>query len=62
MLGEGQQNTALENAPKIAYDDIERAFLQAADEAPPVPKENAPGSYERLMAGFAQLEARGKTL
>lgn len=61
MVGKDQPNTAFEHAQQIAYDDIERAFLGAASLEPKV-KENAPGSYERLMAGFAQLDARGKTL
>lgn len=61
MLGKNQPNTALDHAMQIAYDDIEAAFLGAASAEPKV-KENAPGSYERLIAGFRQLDARGKTL
>jgi hypothetical protein len=61
QLGKNQPNTALDHAQQLAFDDIERAFLGAAAAEPKV-KENAPGSYERLMSGFAQLEARGKTL
>lgn len=59
MVGKGEQNKPLEQASTIGFDDIERAFLGAASAQP---KENARGSYERLMSGFAQLEARGKTL
>ena len=61
MLGKNQPNTALDHARTIGYDDIERAFLGEIEEQPQV-KENAPGSYERLMAGFHQLDQRGKTL
>lgn len=62
QLDKNTPNTALDHAVKIGYDDIERAFLEAADAQPAAPKENAPGSYERLIQGFQQLEARGKTL
>lgn len=61
MLGKNQPNTALDHARQIGYDDIERAFLGEIEDQPTV-KENAPGSYERLMAGFHQLDQRGKTL
>lgn len=59
QLGKDEPNKAFEQAREIAYDDIEKAMLGAEAAKP---KENAPGSYERLMSGFAQLEARGKTL
>lgn len=55
MLAKGQENKAYENASKLAFDDIERALLGAAVAAP---KENAPGSYERLVKGFGQVNAR----
>jgi hypothetical protein len=59
MVEKGKPNPALDHFAKLGYDDIERAFLEGRQAAP---KENAPGSYERLMTGFKQLEARGKTL
>ena len=46
---------ALEEASTLAFDEIERAFLGAAEAKP---KENAPGSYERLVKGFGQVNAR----
>lgn len=54
-----EQDKAFEAVRGIAFDDIERTLLGAEAEKP---SENAPGSYERLMRGFSQLEARGKTL
>lgn len=57
QLGKNQPNTAFDHAQKLAFDDIERAFLGAQGEKP---KENRPGSYERLTAGFQQLNQRGK--
>lgn len=59
QLGKNQPNTAFENAKTLAMDEIERAFLGAQVDKP---LENKPGSYERLMSGFAQLNQRGKTL
>lgn len=59
QMGKDEPNKALESAREIAFDEVEKAML-GAEEAKP--KENARGSYERLMSGFAQLEARGKTL
>lgn len=46
MLDKGKENTAMKEAQTLGYDDIERALLGVA---PRGPKENAPGSYERLM-------------
>lgn len=59
QLGEKEENVAFNRAKEIAFDEIEKAMLGGHE---PVQHENAPGSYERLMGGFSQLEARGKTL
>lgn len=48
-MEKGKENTALTQATKISYDDIEAALLGAEVEKP---KENGVGSYERFMRSF----------
>jgi hypothetical protein len=43
------ENVALNNAQQLTLDPIEAALLKVG---PEVPTENAPGSYERIMARF----------
>jgi len=44
------ENTALENAGKLTLDPVEAVLLGSAPQE--TPKENAAGSYERIMARF----------
>ena len=44
------ENIALEKARQLTLDPVEAALLKAGPEE--VPQENAPGSYERIMARF----------
>lgn len=60
MVEKGKPNTALDHAMLIGYDDIERAFLGAEPVPSESPKENKPGSFERLTQGFSQVEARAR--
>ena len=46
MMDKGKENKAMKEAQTLGYDDVERALLGVA---PRGAKENAPGSYEKLM-------------
>lgn len=60
MVEKGKPNTALDHAAQIGYDDIERAFLGAQPAPSERPAENKPGSYERLIQGFNQVNAKAR--
>lgn len=59
MIEKGKPNTALENASYLGYDDIERAMAEASDTASAAPKENRPGSFERLVGWSGAMQKSG---
>lgn len=51
QIEKGKENKALDAARVLAYDDIETAFMKAAEQDAP-PAENKEGSFERFMMGL----------
>lgn len=62
QIEKGKDNKALDQAQKLAFDDIETVLLGGTPQNPNAPKENGVGSYERFMGMMGQLEQRGKML
>lgn len=63
QVEEGKENSALDAAGKIALDELETEELEMVSrkaEASPIITENAPGSYERLMASNLARQAAAK--
>lgn len=59
-VAKGKPNVPLENAAKLAYDDIERALLGVeVKKAETAPAENKPGSFESFMRFSQQGNNKG---
>jgi hypothetical protein len=62
QIEKGKENKALDQAGKLAFDDIELALLGGKVQSPDQPAENGAGSFERFMGMMGHLEQRGKML
>ncbi len=62
MIEKGQENKALNQAERLAFDDVEAALLGHEPSDSNGPQDNGNGSYERIMMMMGQLEQRGKMM
>lgn len=63
QVEEGKENSALDAAGKIVLDELETEELEIASrkaDEKPIITDNAPGSYERLMASNLARQAAAK--
>lgn len=58
----GKENTALNTAQTLAFDDVEAALMGSGSNAPAPQKENSNGSYERFLGMTHSLDQRGKMI